>query len=309
MIKESKKIAVLMGGIGEERPVSLNSGKSVCEAIKQAGFDVVGADITPEDMSILDDKSIDVYFLALHGKFGEDGELQQIMEDKGLVYTGSGPKASATAFDKVASKRAFESASVKTAAMIEINNATDFGTLAGNLLAMGKKWVVKPVRQGSSVGVSIVDDAETAALKAKECFGQFGDCMVEEFIPGRELTVGILCGRALPIIEIRAKAKFYDYQAKYIDDSTEYLFDTIAERGTIAKISEAAVACFNSMGCRDFSRVDFILKDDGSAYALEINTIPGFTSHSLLPKAAAKIGLSMSELCMRIIEAASKGIR
>jgi len=309
MIKESKKIAVLMGGIGEERPVSLNSGKSVCEAIKQAGFDVVGADITPEDMSILDDKSIDVYFLALHGKFGEDGELQQIMEDKGLVYTGSGPKASATAFDKVASKRAFESAGVKTAAMIEINIATDFGTLAGNLRAMGKKWVVKPVRQGSSVGVSIIDDAETAALKAKECFGQFGDCMVEEFIPGRELTVGILCGRALPIIEIRAKAKFYDYQAKYIDDSTEYLFDTITDRGTIAKISEAAVACFNSMRCRDFSRVDFILTDDGTAYALEINTIPGFTNHSLLPKAAAKIGLSMSELCMRIIEAASKGLR
>ena len=309
MVSRWNKAAVLMGGVGEERPVSLQSGKCVSEALSSAGHNVLRADITPEDMSMLDDKSIDVYFLALHGKFGEDGQLQQIMEDKKLVYTGSGPAASRTAFDKVASKRAFEAAGVSSAPMIEITSHTDFSKLADEVCAIGSKWVVKPVRQGSSVGVSILDDAETVALKAKECFSQFGDCMIEKFISGRELTVGILCGRALPIIEIRSQAKFYDYHAKYVDDTTQYLFDTRTDKAAIQKISDAPVACFESVGCRDMSRVDFILTEDGEPYALEINTIPGFTTHSLLPKAAARIGLSMNELCVRIIDAAYNSMR
>jgi len=128
--------------------------------------------------------------------------------------------------------------------------------------------------------------------------------MIEEFIGGRELTVGILCGRALPIIEIRPQSKFYDYHAKYVDEQTRFLFGTVRDRAVGAQVQEAALACFGALGCRDFARVDFILSDDGIAYALEVNTIPGFTSHSLLPKAAEKAGLSMAALCARIVEAA-----
>ena len=181
-----------MGGIGQEREVSLQSGACVADALRQAGVDVIAADITPDDMAVLDNKSIDVFFIALHGKFGEDGQLQQILEDKSLVYTGSGPVASRTAFDKIASKRAFESAGVKTAPMIEITSKTDFSKLAGEIKKLGKKYVVKPVRQGSSVGVSILDDAEAAAKAAQKCLADYGDSMVEKFIAGRELTVGVL---------------------------------------------------------------------------------------------------------------------
>lgn len=292
-----------MGGIGQEREVSLQSGKCVTDALRQTGVDALAADIRPDDMAVLNDKSIDVFFIALHGKFGEDGQLQQILEDKSLVYTGSGPKASRTAFDKIASKRAFESVGVKTAPMIEVTTETDFAKLAGHIKALGKKYVVKPVRQGSSVGVSILDDAHLAAKAARQCLADFGDCMIEQFIVGRELTVGVLCGKALPVIEIRSKAAFYDYNAKYIADTTEYLFDTIDDAAMVTRLGKAALTAFESVGCRDFSRIDFILTGDGIPYALEVNTIPGFTTHSLLPKAAAKTGLGMSDLCIKIIDA------
>jgi D-alanine-D-alanine ligase len=300
------KVAVLMGGPGQEREVSLQSGKCVTDALRNGGIDAGAFDIVPEDMAVLDDKSIDVFFIALHGSFGEDGQLQKILEDKSLTYTGSGPAASRAAFDKIASKRAFESAGVKTAPMIEVTAQTDFEKLAGRIKALGRKYVVKPVRQGSSVGVSILDNAETAAEAAKQCLADYGDCMIEKFIAGRELTVGVLCGRALPVIEIRSMAAFYDYHAKYIAENTEYLFDTIDDAVTIEELGKAAIAAFNAVGCRDFSRIDFILTDDGVPYALEVNNIPGFTTHSLLPKAAAKIGIGMSDLCIKIIDAAVK---
>jgi D-alanine-D-alanine ligase len=299
------KVAVLMGGVGAEREVSLQSGKCVTDALLKAGVNVVAADIQPHDMAVLSDESIDVFFIALHGKFGEDGQLQQILEDKSLVYTGSGPAASRTAFDKIASKRAFESAGLETAPMIEVAADTDFEKLAGQIKTLGSKYVVKPVRQGSSVGVSILENAQVAAKAAKNCLADYGDCMIEKFITGRELTVGVLCGRALPLIEIRSKAAFYDYNAKYIADTTEYLFDTIDDAAAAERLNKAAVRAFDAVGCRDFSRIDFILGDDGVPYVLEVNTIPGFTTHSLLPKAAAKIGVKMSDLCMLIIDAAA----
>ncbi len=142
---------------------------------------------------------------------------------------------------------------------------------------------------------------QEAVATAQQVLGEFGDCMVESFIQGRELTVGVLGRQVLPIIEIRSKTGFYDYQAKYMDDRTEYLFDTIEDQAVQARVQRAALACFDALGCRDFARVDFILSGDGTPYALEVNTIPGFTTHSLLPKAAAQIGLSMSDLCVRIV--------
>jgi len=299
--QEKMRVAVLRGGVGREREVSLESGRCVAEALQQGGVEVVTSDIRPDDTQILDRKDIDVFFLALHGEFGEDGQLQQVFEDRGLVYTGCGPEASRLAFDKIASKRLFAAAGVAVPAVVEFGQGADPAGLDEQLKPFGERFVVKPIRQGSSVGVYVVKsrtEAVAAALKVRE---EFGDCMVESFVTGREVTVGVLDRQTLPIIEIRSKTGFYDFHAKYIDDRTEYLFDTIEDERLRARIAESAMACFDAVGCRDFARVDFIVTEDGTPYALEINTIPGFTTHSLLPKAAAKVGIPMSELCVRIV--------
>ena len=297
-----------MGGIGTERDISIQSGQCVTEALKEAGFDVVTADIRPDNLDILDDSSVNVFFPALHGEFGEDGQLQQILEDKSLLYTGSGPKASRLAFDKLASKKLFTKAGVTTPKVIRYDTRIKARELEKQLLQLSNRFVVKPVRQGSTIGVSIVDDPKSALTAVRECAEKFGDCMIEEFIAGREITVGILQSRALPIIEIRSKTGFYDYHAKYIDEETEFLFDTIDDPALTAKVQTAAMDCFRALGCRHFARADFILGYDGNPYALEINTIPGLTTHSLLPKAAAKIGLSMSDLCTKIVDAAYSSV-
>jgi len=293
-----------MGGIGEERDISIQSGTCVADALKQAAFNVITSDISPDKMDILEDDSIDVFFIALHGKFGEDGRLQQILEDKSLLYTGSGPTASRLAFDKMESKKAFVKAGVITPKSITFDDRTDAKELAKEMPLLGDRLVVKPIRQGSSVGISIVSESQRAITAAHKTLSEFGDCMIEEYIDGREITVGILGKLPLPIIEIKTKTGFYDYEAKYIDEQTQYLFDTIEDVALVEKIAAAAVDCFNTLGCRNFARVDFILSNDGAPYVLEVNTIPGFTSHSLLPMAAAKTGLSMSDLCTKIIEAA-----
>jgi len=301
--KNKLKVAVLAGGIGAERQISLQSGENVFKGLKDSGFETILSDINPDDTSILENKDVDVFFLALHGQFGEDGGLQEMLEERKLVYTGSGPKASREAFDKMAAKKLFRNAGVKTAQAVEFDKNTETEKIIKTLRTKNGKYVVKPIKQGSSVGVVIVgiDEVHDAA---KKCLAEFGDCMIEEFIDGREITCGILCGRALPIVEVKTQTAFYDYHSKYIDDKTEYLFDTIEDDQLVKRIHDAALKCFNATGCRDFARIDFILAHDGNLYALEINTIPGLTSHSLLPKAAGKVGLSMSQLCVKIIESA-----
>ena len=292
-----------MGGVGGERQISVKSGNCVTQALKETSLNVVCSDIGPENMDIVEDDSIDVFFIALHGKFGEDGQLQQILEDKGLVYTGSGPAASNLAFDKRASKKAFAEVGLQTPAAVEFDSDADIRELEKQLERFADVYVIKPLRQGSTIGVSIVDNPREAIAAARQCQSEFGDCMIEQYISGREVTVGILGDVALPVIEIRAKAGFYDYHAKYLDEQTEYLFDTI-EPELAGKIQADAIGCFNALGLRHFGRIDFVLGDNKKVYALEANTIPGMTSHSLLPKAAAKAGISMSDLYVKIIEAA-----
>jgi D-alanine-D-alanine ligase len=304
-VNRELKVAVLSGGIGTERDISLQSGTCVAEALEEAGFRVVAADIRPDNLEILEDGGVDVFFPALHGTFGEDGQLQQILEDRSLLYTGSGPAASRLAFDKLASKKLFDRAGIATPSAIEFSPESDVRQLEEQLRHFSAdRYVVKPVRQGSSVGVRMVSTPHEAIAAARETFGRFGDCMIEEYVPGREVTVGILCDRALPIIEIRTRSAFYNYHAKYVDEQTEYLFDTITDPAVAAGVSRAAVDCFIALGCRHFARIDFILSGEQIPYVLEANTIPGFTSHSLLPKAAAKMGLSMCDLCAKIVEAA-----
>jgi D-alanine-D-alanine ligase len=298
------KIAVLAGGIGSEHDISIQSGMGVANALQEAGFDVVTSDIRPDNLDILQDNSIDVFFPALHGQFGEDGQLQQILEEKSLLYTGSGPQTCKLAFDKIASKKVFNEAGIVTPAAIEFDRQTDIQQLEKQLRNLADQYVIKPIRQGSSVGLKIVDDWRKAIAAAQETLNEFGDCMIEELIPGRDITIGILCDQALPIIELRTETGFYDYHAKYSDEQTEFLFDTIEDPAVAARATAAAMDCFNALGCRHFARVDFRLDKDGTAYALELNAIPGFTARSDLPKAAAKAGLSMSELCKKIVETA-----
>ena len=304
IVNSKLKVAVLAGGIGAEREVSIESGRCVAEALKEARLKVITADITPDNTEILEDAGIDVFFPALHGRFGEDGRLQQILEDRSLLYTTSGPAACKMAFDKIAAKKLFAQAGIDVPAAIEFSSDTDIGELEDRLRQLADRYVVKPVRQGSSVGVAIVTEQCEVINAAQKCLGEFGDCMIEEFVPGREITVGILFDRPLPIIEVRTKRPFYDYQAKYIDKQTQFLFDTITNPQLAAKIKKMAMDCFKMLGCRYFARADFILSDKQKAYILEVNTIPGLTTHSLLPKAAAKAGISMSRLCTKIIEAA-----
>ena len=304
MTNAKLKVAVLTGGIGAERDVSLQSGQCVTKALKEAGFRVVTADVRPDNLEILRDDSVDVFFPALHGTFGEDGRLQQILEDRSLLYTGSGPIASKLAFDKMASKALFENVGVAVPKAVEFQPESNLELLRQQLCQLADKYVVKPVREGSSVGIHIVSTPDVALEAACKIYDRYGDCMIEEFIPGREMTVGILGEQTLPVLEIRTHSEFYDYDAKYVDEQTEYLFDTISDPAVADNISRAAMDCFAALDCRHFARVDFILSNDGIAYVLELNTIPGFTTHSLLPKAAARAGLPMSDLCARIAEAA-----
>jgi D-alanine-D-alanine ligase len=299
------KVAVLAGGVSREREVSIQSGKCVAEALKKADVSVIVSDIKPDSLDILDDESIDVFFIALHGTFGEDGTLQQILESKGLIFTGSDSKASRLAFDKWQSKVLFTKAGVPTpdAVLYEPGLKNLDSHLRGNG-NVGQKYVIKPLREGSTIGITIADNPAQAIADAKKCAAEFGDCFIEKFITGRELTVSILGDMALPILEVRPKAGIYDYQAKYIDNGTQYLFDTIDNPDLVTKIQKYAVDCFNALGCRGAARVDFIFDNTGTPYVLEINTIPGMTSHSLLPKAAKKAGMSMSRLCLKCLEMA-----
>jgi D-alanine-D-alanine ligase len=304
MLNKDLRIAVLTGWTNAERQVSLQSGKMIADAIAEAGLDAVTVDITPQNMSILDDDTIDIFYLALHGRFVEDGRLQEILQQKNLCYVGSDSKASKLAFDKVDCKKKFRKSQIKTPLDIRYDQTIPHKDVIAKLEKLGENFVVKPITQGSSVGVKIVNNPHDAIHAAKEILAEYGDCMIEEFIKGREITVGILNGQTLPVIEIKSKTAFYDYYAKYTDDKTEYLFDTINEEKVLANINRAARDCFNTLNCRHMARVDMILTDDNTPYVLEINTLPGFTSHSLLPMAANKAGISNSQLCVRIIKTA-----
>ncbi len=289
-------ITVLMGGLGSEREVSLMSGRAVADALKQAGHRVTTADISPDDTSALDHEGIDVVFIALHGTFGEDGQVQRLCEQRGLVYVGSGPEASELTMDKDASKRVFQQAGLATPEWVIIDRSAkdDFPL----------PCVIKPVDGGSSLDVTIARDETTREAALESLLTTDGMAMIEAFVPGREMTVSVLDGKPLPLIEIIPDREFYDYIAKYDDEATQFIFDTKLPPATEQHLQAAALTAHKVLGCKDFSRADFILDADGIAWLLEVNTIPGFTGHSLLPKAAAAAGISFEQLCDRIVRLA-----
>ena len=297
-------ITVLMGGPSNEREVSLQSGRAVAEALRRCGHRVAAADISPEDASALDRAGIEVVFIALHGAFGESGDAQRLCQQRGLPYVGSGPAASALAMDKVASKQAFVRAGLATPRWADIDGSASPRQREQLLAEFPPPCVLKPVDGGSSLEVTIARDEASRDAAVEALLDGYGRAMVEKFVAGREMTVGILADRPLPVVEIRPAREFYDYVAKYADDNTEYIPNPELPPTVTQRLQEAGLAAHEALGCRDFSRVDFILTDEGVAHVLEVNTIPGFTSHSLLPKAAAAAQISFEQLCDRIVQLA-----
>jgi len=299
-VKRRLKITVLSGGPGAEREVSLKSGRAVAAALTSLGHAVHVADIGPGRLEALDVPA-DMVFIALHGTFGEDGQLQQILDRRGIRYCGSGAAASALAMDKGAAKRRFVQVGIETPSFEVVTPQ--------QVEAAVQTWsppvVVKPVDEGSSVDCRIVRDEATLRTVASEMARRYDQFLIERFVAGPELTVGVLGKDALPPIEIRSAREFYDYRAKYLDDDTQYLFDIDLPTGVLEEIQRLSVAAHRALGCRGFSRVDWLVDEaDHRPFALEVNTIPGFTDHSLLPKAAARASLSFADLCQRIVELA-----
>lgn len=295
-------IIVLAGGLGPEREVSLQSGQAVADALTRLGHEVELCDITPGDLTAIDRRA-DFVFIALHGKFGEDGQIQSLLEERNLPYAGSRVDASRLAFDKAETKRVLRRAGIPTPDWAMVDATVDTGAVSESLARIPVPAVIKPVASGSSVDTSIVRTEEQKAAELRRLVDQDGSALLEAYIEGIELTVGILGERALPICEIRTKREFYDYQAKYIDDDTQYLFDIDLPRTLLDKVSEMSLSAHQALGCAACSRVDWMVdRKTITPYVLEINTIPGFTSHSLLPKAAARIGVGFDELCQTIVE-------
>ncbi|MBU3679059.1 MAG: D-alanine--D-alanine ligase [Candidatus Kapabacteria bacterium] len=332
------KIAVLLGGISPERNISLLSGRAAVFALREKGHTVVAIDpmrgagepltddelhsamareVTADELRAFDPAKlleciasplfdgVDAAFILLHGKYGEDGYVQSLLDLRGIPYTGSTMVASATAMDKGLSKVLFQSAGIPTAPWVNLTHDQfdDEGLFESILREMPGRLVVKPNDQGSTVGMTIVDEPDVESLQtAVRLAGAFTESvMIEAYIPGRELTVAVLGDEALPVIEIVPKEGYYDFENKYVKGKTEYhcpadISDVVEEH-----VKNLAVAAHSVLACRAYSRVDFRLTDEGMPFCLEVNTIPGFTATSLVPMAAKASGTEFPELCEEIL--------
>ncbi len=340
------KIAVLFGGISSERNVSIEGGRAVVEALRSKGHEVVpvdpafGADIEKQKQldSMLNDVSkfptikeleqystknildcvsssifddVDCAFIVLHGPNGEDGLIQAAFELRGLPYTGSGVRGSATSINKAASKIIMESTGILNAewAIVTRDQIEDYNLITDIRNYLGENVIIKPNNQGSTIGLSHVEDGnldsiQRACAKAAEFSSTI---LVERFISGREITVAIIGDKAYPIIEIvPPEEALYDYEAKYSSNETQYICPAEIDENTSEFIQEQALRLHHALGCQGFTRVDFLLDDEFQPYCLELNTIPGFTSHSLVPMAAKTAGIEFADLCQMIVDIAIK---
>ena len=293
------RVAVMYGGDSSEREVSLATGKAVLEALRSRGIDAEGWDPALHNLVEFAGAGFDRVWIALHGPGGEDGALQGALQWLDMPYTGSGVLASALAMDKIRSKRLFRAAGVDTPDYVVIEHAGDANVAVAEL---GFPMVIKPSGQGSSVGIGMVfeaDDLEDATQAALE-FG--APALAERCVVGSEATVAVLQGQALSSIRIETPRVFYDYRAKYESERTQYHCPGTDDPELERRYHDAAVAAFAALGCRGWGRVDFMTGSDGMPQVIEINTVPGMTSHSLVPMAAREAGIDFAELCWRVLE-------
>jgi len=298
------KVAVFLGGKSAEREVSLKSGGMVLNALRSRGVDALPFDPAERGLDALIGERFERAFIALHGRFGEDGTVQGVLEWLGIPYTGSGVLASALAMDKLRAKLLWHAEGLPTPPYAVLTKDSDLRTVARKL---GVPLMVKPASEGSSIGMSKVGSAagldEAYALAAN--YDQV--VIAEKFIDGTELTAGILGDQVLPLIKIETPRDFYDYQAKYIASDTRYIVPCGLPAARERDLQALCLKAFRALGCRGWGRVDLMLNRQGRPFVLEVNTVPGMTDHSLVPKAARAVGMSYEDLCLRILEAAHVG--
>ncbi len=298
------KVAVLLGGKSAEREVSLNSGAMVLAALRSRGVDAHPFDPAEQGLDALMDQRFERAFIVLHGRFGEDGTLQGVLEWLGIPYTGSGVLASALAMDKLRTKLLWQASGLPTPPCELLHAEADLDAVAARL---GLPIMVKPVNEGSSLGMSKVREARGLDEAFALAVNYDRVVMAEKFVEGPELTVGILVDQALPIIKLETPRDFYDYQAKYISDDTRYIIPCGLPQARERELQALCLEAFRALGCSGWGRADLMLDAEGAPYLLEVNTAPGMTDHSLVPMAAQAAGMSYADLCLRILEAARPG--
>ncbi len=305
-MNEFGKVAVLMGGPSAEREISFLSGNAVLKALVEKGVEAHAFDPAERDLWTLREERFDRAFIALHGRFGEDGTVQGALETLKIPYTGSGVMASALAMDKWRTKLVWQATGIPTPRYRVVTAATDWMRVVAEL---GLPLIVKPARVGSSIGITKVAsvDRDELALAHVEAAKHDDLVLVEELVAGTELTVGILAGRALPAIRIEAPQGNYDYHHKYFSDATKYFCPSGLPAAKEREIEAASLAAFDVVGCSGWGRLDLILRADGSFSFLEVNTSPGMTGHSLVPMAAKQAGIPFADLCLTILRGAHVG--
>ncbi|QTF07122.1 D-alanine--D-alanine ligase [Brenneria izadpanahii] len=304
----TEKVAVLLGGTSAEREVSLLSGQAVLEGLKEAGINAHAVDTREFPVTHLKDEGFTKVFIALHGRGGEDGTLQGLLEFLQLPYTGSGVMASALTMDKLRTKLVWRALGLPVSPYVALSQqefaAAGQDELSVKFAHLGMPLIVKPSREGSSVGMSKVSQDGELRAALEEAFRHDDEVLVEKWLSGPEYTVGILGDEVLPSIRIQAAGTFYDYEAKYLSDDTQYFCPSGLSSEKEQELAELSMAAYRALDCSGWGRVDLMMDSDGSVYLLEVNTSPGMTSHSLVPMAARQHGLTFSQLVARILELA-----
>ena len=305
-VDQCGRVGVLMGGTSSERDISLQSGKAIVSALDRQGFDVFPLDIVDSDQDKialhLRESNMDVAFIALHGCLGEDGVIQFLLEKVGIPYTGSGIDANRCAFNKAITQNLFKKNNISIPSYVTLSKGDPLD-VERVMSAVGVfPLIVKPACEGSSIGITLVEREDQLDDALRSAWNYDPVVLIEKYIQGRELTVGILGADALPVVEICPKASFFNFEAKYTKGKTEYIVPAQIPDDMTQELQRVALYAHQLLGCADFSRVDFMVDADQKHYVLEINTIPGFTLTSLLPKAALAYGLTFDQLCFQLTE-------
>ena len=291
------KVAVLMGGTSNERDISLESGKAVLAALLRKG--VAAEAIDPQISNLEQLKNFNRAFICLHGKDGEDGKIQNFLEGINIPYSGSGILSSSIGMDKFKSKTIWKSKNITTPDFLQVNNVNDFEK-ASNLC--GIPFFIKPANSGSSIGIAIINNEKDFIFAFKEAYKIDKIVIVESFVYGKEYTLPIIHNKPFPIVEIKSKTEFYDYEAKYLRNDTEFICPADISLPLMNDINKLCIDAFNAIGCDGWGRVDFIIDKNKKIYIIEINTVPGMTSHSLVPMSAKYSGVEFDDLVIMILE-------